>query len=71
LLSTIEFAIRHFEPRLKNVRVTALESTQSVDRNLRFRIDAVLSVEPFEDRVAYDSAVEVTTGNVEVKGTTR
>lgn len=70
LLYCIQFAIRHFEPRLKNVRVTFLENKkgESTDRTLKFRIDAILSVEPIRDRIAFDSSLEMTTGDIHVEG---
>ena len=68
LLEIIQFTIRHFEPRLKNVRVTQPDKSQRVDRTLPFRIEAVLNVDTFEDRVSFDSALEINTGNVRVEG---
>ncbi len=71
LLEIIQFTIRHFEPRLKNVRVSRPDKSERVDRTLPFRIDAVLCVDPIEDRVAFDSALEINTGNVRVEGGNR
>jgi type VI secretion system protein ImpF len=67
---TIDRVIRHFEPRLTKVSVKLLDQGQPLDRTLRFRIEGVLNVEPAPEPVAFDSAVEPATGNVEVKGTT-
>ena len=71
LCAVIKSAIEHFEPRLKNVRVDPVENSQELDRTLRFRIDAVLTVEPIEDRVLFNSTVEPTTGNFHVEGGVR
>jgi len=65
----LERVIRHFEPRLTKVSIKLLEQGQPLDRTLRFRIEGVLNVEPVPEPVAFNSAVEPATGNVEVKGT--
>ena len=66
---TLQRVIRDFEPRLSKVSVKLLDRGEPVDRTLRFRIEAMLRVEPSPEPVAFDSAVEPATGNVEVKGT--
>jgi type VI secretion system protein ImpF len=64
-------AIERFEPRLKNVQVRPLEDSQSVDRTLRFQIEAVLDVEPFRDRIRFTTVLEPATGKVIVKASER
>ena len=66
----IERVIADFEPRLAKVSVMLLEKGEPLDRTLRFRIEGMLHVEPAPEPVAFDSAVEPATGNVEVKGAT-
>jgi type VI secretion system protein ImpF len=66
--STIEAAIRTFEPRLLNVRVELLDSSEPLDRTLRFRIDALLRAEPAPEPIVFDSALEPGTGAVQVRG---
>ena len=61
-------AIERFEPRLRNVRVVPLEDEPSVDRTLRFQIEAVLHVEPWHEPVRFTTVLEPTTGKVAVKG---
>lgn len=68
IVEAIEKAIRTFEPRLKEVRVRLTGESRSTDRTLRFRIDAVLQVDPLADPVRFDSVLEPTTGIIEVKG---
>jgi type VI secretion system protein ImpF len=60
-------AIERFEPRLKNVRVRPLQDGPSVDRTLRFQIEAVLEVEPFHDRIRFTTVLEPASGKVTVK----
>ena len=59
--------IERFEPRLKNVRVTPLSDEPSVDRTLRFQIEAVLHVEPWHEQVRFNTVLEPATGKVSVK----
>jgi type VI secretion system protein ImpF len=71
LLKAIELAIRRFEPRLNDVRITQLEPEDRINRIFQFRIDAVLCVESLRDAVRFDSSLEPATGTFEVKGETR
>jgi type VI secretion system protein ImpF len=66
-LKPLQTAIGLFEPRLKNVEITVLDNTEPLDRVLRFRIRALLQVEPAPEPVVFDSAVQPITGGVEVK----
>ena len=61
LRQQIERVISRFEPRLKNVKVNLEMSTQS-ERNLRFRISALLVVDPVSEPVTFDTYLDVTRG---------
>ena len=61
LRKAIEGAIRVFEPRLTNVTVTLVEEPDSLDRMLRFRIEAMLLLEAEQEVVTFDSRVETAT----------
>ena len=61
LRKEVEATIRHFEPRLKNVRVELMDTGQSLDRSLRLRIDATVEAEPIAEHVVYDSVLEPVT----------
>jgi len=65
---TMEEVIRDFEPRFKSVRVEILDNAEPMDRTLRFRIDALMHAEPAPEPVVFDSSLEPSTGNVEVRG---
>ena len=54
-LATVAEAIRRFEPRLTKVRVELINKPGATDRVLRFRIDAVLDVDPILDSVSFNS----------------
>lgn len=64
-------AINHFEPRLINVRVQLADTNDPTDRALRFRIDAMLKVDPAPEPVIYDSKLDATSGDFLVKGMAR
>ena len=65
----IEKVIRTYEPRFKTVRVHLLDNAEPLDRTLRFRIEALLHVEPAPEPVTFDSTLEPATANFKVKGT--
>ena len=71
LIAVIEESIRRFEPRLTSVRVEPVKNAQALDRTLRFRIDAYLALDPSDERVAFHSALEPTTGAFQVEGGAR
>lgn len=50
----IEKTIARFEPRLKNVAVH-IDSLAGIGRDLRFRINAVLFVDPIAEPVVFDT----------------
>jgi type VI secretion system protein ImpF len=60
-------AIARFEPRLTNVQVRPARGEQTNDRTLRFHIEAVLRVEPWQEAVRFNTMLEPTTGHVTVK----
>lgn len=68
MLDAIRDAITRFEPRLRNVRVLLEDAKESIDRTLRFRIEATLWIEPLREPVAFRSIWESTTSSVQVEG---
>jgi type VI secretion system protein ImpF len=67
LLRDIEGTIFRFEPRLQNVSVRLEKSTES-ERNLRFRISALLLMEPVAEPVTFDTYFDVGKGQYVVTG---
>jgi type VI secretion system protein ImpF len=63
----VEEAINHFEPRLQRVRVN-LEAPREHDRGLRFRIDAMLRVDPTPEPVTFDAVLQLNTQQYVVQG---
>ncbi|MFO7713046.1 type VI secretion system baseplate subunit TssE [Desulfosarcina sp.] len=54
----VAHTITRFEPRLKNVKV-AIETGSQKERNLRFRISAMLVVDPIREPVTFDTYFDV------------
>ena len=64
----LEQLVMLHEPRLKDVRATLLEPDQNIMRNVRFRLEARIAVDP-APQVAFDTILELTTGHSTVKRT--
>ena len=64
----LEQLVMLHEPRLKNVKATLMEADQNLMRNVRFRLEARLAVDPAPE-VAFDTILELTTGHSTVKRT--
>jgi type VI secretion system protein ImpF len=61
LRQLIEGVISRFEPRLRNVKVNFEKATEN-ERNLRFRISALLMVDPVTEPVTFDTYFDVSRG---------
>jgi type VI secretion system protein ImpF len=65
LRRSVEDAIRRFEPRLRRFNkeqpMVTLEPPRPLDRSLRFRIDAMLIVEPEPQPISFDSVLQLNT----------
>jgi type VI secretion system protein ImpF len=57
----IEQTLIRFEPRLRNVMVQ-VESTAASERNLRFRISALLVADPVSEPVTFDTFFDANRG---------
>lgn len=69
LLRHLEETIRTFEPRLAAVNVVALETTnENVTRALRFQIEALLQMDPAPEQITFDTVLQLTSGEYQVKG---
>lgn len=64
--TAIEEAIRIFEPRFMNLNVT-LEPIDNIDRQLRFKIEATLDIEPTPEPIVFDSILEPGSGGFSVE----
>jgi type VI secretion system protein ImpF len=62
----IERIIGLFEPRLREVRASMLEPRDPHERNVRFRVDARLALDPAPE-VAFETVLELTTGHASIE----
>ena len=63
----LEQAVATFEPRFERVRVH-LESPRDQDRTIRFRIEALLRVDPAPEPVTFDAVLRLNTQQYVVQG---
>lgn len=68
-INHIESLLIDFEPRFKSVKVNYMENADSLDRSLRFRIDATLYADPSPEIVVFDSILEPVTRTVNIEET--
>lgn len=66
MVKEIKTAIQNFEPRFLDLRVT-LEPISTTNKSLCFRIAANLNVDPAPEPVAFDTVLEVGSGDFVVK----
>ncbi len=64
----LQTLLRLYEPRFKSVEVRPLAGAEPLDRTLRFRIEALLRVDPAPEPVAFDSTLEPGAGGFAVRG---
>ncbi len=66
LLKNIEETLRIFEPRFTNLKVT-LKDLDTLERGIRFNIEALLKLEPTPEPIVFDTMLQVGSGDFEVK----
>lgn len=66
LKTALETAIRTFEPRFLDVNAT-LEPLSPTDRQLRFRIEARLDLDPVPEAMVFDTVLQLGSGAFAVK----
>lgn len=68
LAQRVREAIRIFEPRLTDVRVTIPPSGGGPDRLVHFAVEGTLQVEPNPEEVVFDTVLEIASGRFRVGG---
>jgi type VI secretion system protein ImpF len=68
LLRGLESAIGIFEPRLVDVKVMLVDQGSATSRMMRFQIDGLLKMDPAPEQVSFDTVLELSTGDYQVKG---
>lgn len=66
LVKAVETAIRIFEPRFLDLRVTLLPIS-SVERELRLRIEANLDIDPVPEAISFDTVLQMGSGEFQVR----
>ncbi len=64
----IERSIQAFEPRLVQIAVTLLPSTDAASSTLRFRINALLQADPAPEPISFETFVNAATTDIAVAG---
>lgn len=67
LLQMIEQAINLFEPRLASVNIAEVAAAPGESRLLRFRIEAVLRLDPVPEQVVFSTMLDVATGEYMIR----
>lgn len=62
LAASLEHAIRVFEPRFLNPRIT-MEPPTATERAIKFRIEAQLDVDPAPEPVVFDTVLQLGSGD--------
>ncbi|MCY7344963.1 MAG: type VI secretion system baseplate subunit TssE [Pyrinomonadaceae bacterium] len=66
LTLALETAIKNFEPRFLDLKVT-LEPINNIDRLLKFHIEANLDIDPMPEPVAFDTVLQLGSGEFAIK----
>jgi type VI secretion system protein ImpF len=61
MIKAMDTAIRFFEPRFLNLKVT-MEPISTVDRQLKFKIEASLDVDPAPEPIVFDTVLQMGSG---------
>jgi type VI secretion system protein ImpF len=64
----MEDVLATFEPRVANIRVTPAENNDTRSFTLRFIIEGMLRIDPAPEYIAFDTALELSSGEYEVRG---
>jgi type VI secretion system protein ImpF len=68
LARVIEDVLHNFEPRLLNVRVISLEATAGSAHVMRFQIEGMLDMDPSPEHISFDTTLQLSSGEYQVKG---
>jgi len=69
LIRQLVAAIRLFEPRLANVQITPIETEGVGMQELRFRIEAMLLMDPTPEPISFDTVIELKSSVCRLTGT--
>jgi type VI secretion system protein ImpF len=63
----LQSTLKLFEPRLARVRLVPLEALAAKSRTFRFRIEALLLMDPAPEHISFDTVLQLTTNQYEVQ----
>lgn len=66
LSKSLETALKYFEPRFLDLKVS-LEPINNVDRQIKFRIEARLDIEPAPEPIAFDTVLQIGSGEFAIR----
>jgi type VI secretion system protein ImpF len=67
LRAEVEDTLRRFEPRFARVRVSLVDSKNTLEATLRLQIDALLHADPAPEAISFETVVDATTADVVVR----
>jgi type VI secretion system protein ImpF len=68
LLKQLLNTIKMFEPRLGNVRLVPIETTEKGVQQFRLRIEAMLLMDPSPEPVSFDTVIGLKSGTCRISG---
>ena len=68
LARVLEQAVAIFEPRISRIKVVSLEAAPGSQHILRFQIEGLLQMEPAPEFIAFDTVLQLSSGEYQVKG---
>ena len=58
--------IKHYEPRIKSIKVEGKQGVDPEDPTIRFRMEAVLHANPAQELLIFDSALDPVTQSIDI-----
>jgi type VI secretion system protein ImpF len=68
LLVQLEKTVAIFEPRLRDVRVTMVETPGGNSRTVHFQIEGLLQMDPAPEQVSFDTTLQLSSGEYQIRG---
>jgi type VI secretion system protein ImpF len=68
LARAVRDALHVFEPRLRNVEVVPLDPSSGSPHVMRFQIEALLEMDPTPEHISFDTTLQLSSGEYQVKG---
>jgi len=68
LVRQIQAAINLFEPRLANVRLVMIDTPEVGKKDVRFRVEAMLRMDPVPEPITFDTVIDLKSGKCRLTG---